>query len=173
MAWKLKVDPETPFLFTPGGSGTGGNLVPFDIQGLAAGKFWMSGFTDLGSGPRTARFWWQARSAFSTAETPGSYLSFYAATCDDNDLTNADGFVPGSGVGNSLVTGVAPVNLHFIGALVSDGTGGSGVLNITSGYTELDSRYLYLLAYNGAKHSLSSVAADHQFTLLPVPDEVQ
>ena len=273
-------------------------MVPFDVQGLTPDDWWVSDLTDLGPGPRNYRYWWQAKSAFNSPQTPGTYIDFYAATVDDNDLTDIDGLGVGSGIGNYLVDGTTnyiaascaskgipkhvtanvttpgcsclsgsfqlaydsvqqvwtstpiyctgasgptfaqfncrgfgfaasgttigngqsalssgtvgsvypfaasgsgwnvgnttpwcfsstvtwtvegravpvPTNLHFIGALASDGTGGSGVPNVTSGYVEIDSRYLYLLAHNTTNKTLSPLGADHQFTLLPVPDEVQ
>jgi hypothetical protein len=315
MSWKIKTDPETPYLFTPGGSGAGGHMVPFDQEGLVSGGWWVSGPCDLGPAPRTKKFWWQAKTALSSPQSPGSFVSYYASTMDDNDLSNLDGFSTASGIlppsGNYLATdqssgeaglipnsacpdGVPKVlaaevsgigcnclngnftltwndtyqvwlgspilcsgateavypffacdasqagfgfdviedghidevavsvgtvlscssfsaqdsnqgwdvlrvltwcnnlgfvhwtvsgtgvatplvsdNLHYIGSVATDGTGGSGVPNVTSGYLEVESRYLYVVAYNGTPEDLSPLASDHHFYLLPVPDEVQ
>ena len=78
-----------------------------------------------------------------------------------------------SNSGNWTVTGGSTVvpainNLEYVGSIATDGKG----RNVTSGYVEFESRYLYLLAYNGTKTSLSPSGAQHQFYLLPVPDEV-
>lgn len=297
MSWKIKTDPETPFLFTPGGSGAGGYMVPFDIEGLKPGDWWLSGTADLGqdSGPRTSRFWWQAKSGTTNTPPAGQYISYYAATVDDIDVTNIGGLAPGSGTGNYLINGQGnqitepcapigvpntliastwntgcscfggpftlsydnslgvwtsgplycpgvlipfyaqyncigfgfapsgsiigsggsalsqgsviglypftasgaawaygntslwcnsstvnwlvhptnaipvPANLQYIGALATDNTAHF----VTSGYVEIESRYVNLLAYNGTTTSLSPSGVDHQFYLLPIPDEVQ
>ena len=175
MAWKIKSGEETPHLFTPGGSGAGGFMVPFDIEALPAGGYWLSGVCDLGTSPRTTKFWWQAKTALTGAEIAGEFVSFYAATMDDNDLTNIDGLPPASGslpnAGNYLLqTSPSAKNFEYVGSVVTDGTAGPLV---TSGYVEIESRYLYLVAYNGTSKELSLPASDHQFTLVPMPDEVQ
>jgi hypothetical protein len=127
---------------------------------------------DRGAASTAARYVWRLRTklgATTTGVVLGNTLSVYLATSDDG--TVIDGAQ--STADAALSSLEKRRNLQFLGVVEVDKTAAAGDQYIGSGVCEIPSRYVSPVIINEVGNALSATATDHEFTLTPVPDEIQ
>jgi hypothetical protein len=159
MAYKIKTKPETPISFQDSDTVPQPNSLPanFDLTGLLPNNGIASDVIDLGIGPRTTRFFWQA------AGIPGSSTGFGNV---EAYVVEVDSVVtPTIGQFN---TPNSRNNLQHLGTVYCNTP--SGVPFISSGRTEIFGRYVYVVWWNNTNVPLGS---GNYFVLRPIPREIQ
>jgi hypothetical protein len=127
---------------------------------------------DRGAGSSAARYLWRLRTklgATTTSVVLGNTLSVYLATSDDG--TVIDGAQ--STADAALSSLEKRRNLQFLGVVEVDKTAAAGDQYIGSGICEIANRYISPVIINEVGNTLSATATDHEFDLIPIPDEVQ
>jgi hypothetical protein len=109
------------------------------------------------------------RLAFKLTGTPtvGDVVRVYLATWDEGEGRGDND----DGTGDIAVSAEDKLrNLHHIGSVIVDEA--AVVETVGSGLAVITSRYVSPVIWNEAI-AFSSTAADHEFSLTPVPDEIQ
>lgn len=168
MSSKIKSDPEPSIYFvSPADSGIvpSGNLINFFTPGnLPPGSGRVSNLYDLGVGPRTTLFEWRAIAQLSAGSgNVGQTIEQYLAC--SNDKNYVDGMV--SKTDSYLTNPDQRRNLGYLGGVTLDGNG----TLITSGFTQIFSRYVSVAWWNSMTNNLGP--SGHLVILTPVPDELQ
>ena len=132
----------------------------------AAGRVGAQG--DLGSGSRCDRYIWYAEVQCIATPTAGNVVNVYLAR--GNSTTEIEGNPGTSDAALSAET--ACRNMLFLGAIVVE-TATADKKFIASGVVEIAHRYVSPALFNNAGSALTSDAAEHYFTLTPVPPEIQ
>lgn len=161
---KVLTAPETPITFRPSGGD-----VAFGVTSLGATAGRVSAQHDRGAGAKARRYRWEARTKAGATPTIGQLIEVYIATAE-SDPAKVDGNVGTSDA--ALSSAEKRRNLRLIGAIICD------VANTTdpfqaSGIVEIQARYVQVVWYNPNTWALSGTAADHEFVLIPIPDEIQ
>lgn len=130
---------------------------------------------DRTANARSARYYWRFRTklgATTTSVVVGNAISLYLVTADTSMGTSKmDGNL---GTSDAAFTSIEKRrNLQFIGCVEVDKTAASGDEWIGSGIIEISARYIQLGVVNECGNTLSATATDHEFTLTPMPDELQ
>lgn len=163
MANKVYVAPETAITFkSSGGSAT------ITCTSVATGAGRISAQYDRGAGSKPGRYKWRAKIVTASAATAGRVVELYLSTSDgtiqDGELGTSDAAVSDADYRR---------NLQFIGVVAADDSAGAGNIYLGSGVCEIFDRYISLVVWNDSGQSLSSTATDCEFSLTPVPDEIQ
>lgn len=163
MANKIYVAPESAIVWkSSGGTYT---FTPTSVAN-AAGRIGAQG--DLGSASHSGWYRWRAKTKCGTAGTVGRAVRIYIATSDgtieDGNLSTAD-----AGVSSEDKTR----NLLFVGCIVVDKASDATEPFQASGIVYLPYRYVSPVWWNDTAQALSSTAGDHEFQLIPIPDEIQ
>jgi len=143
-------------------------------MGLPNGSGQVSHPRDFGTSPHATLFRWRAKTQFDANPSNGAVVEMYWATFDEASAgvpVSPDGNVP-SGDKTYNVSAEQRRNLQFIGSVSVD-LASSGVPFVTSGLTQLYSRYGALVWVNNGGAALSAQSGVHEFVLVPVPDEIQ
>jgi hypothetical protein len=162
MPTKVYVAQETPTTFK-----ASGGTVLFTPTSLANGAGRISTQWDRGSSSRPAAFLARARYKCATAPAVGNLLEVYLAM---GDGTYIDGNL--SAVDAAVAAADKRRNLRWIMNVVAD-TASTSEIMVAERMIWLPSRYVSVVWWNALGVALSSTAADMEFTLTPVPDEVQ
>lgn len=143
-----------------------GDLV-MTLNNLAASAGRVGARLDLGAGSTPAWFTWRLTVQFDTAPVVGETVDIYLSTSDG---TEEDGQVGTADAALSSVNILA--NLHYIGSLVVTST--SADLDMTaSGICHIPTRYVSPVVYNRTADNLQATNDTGEFTLTPIPLEVQ
>ena len=159
---KIYIAPEAAIVFK-----SSGGTVTFTPTSLGNNAGRVSARHDRGTGSRAARFEWRAKTKCATAPAVGTLLYVYLSTSDgasaDGELGTADAALPALDRRR---------NLQLLDTVACDEASATRFF-IKSGLIEVTSRYLSVVWVNEFGVSLSATAGDHEFSLTPVPDEVQ
>lgn len=140
---------------------------PLTLTSLAAGAGRQGDFYDFGVGARAAVFAWRFWCKFNTTPVVGEAVNIYIKTSDGTSPDNDDG------VADAAVSAENKLrNLQPIGTLQVDEASTTPVF-AKSGLVYLPQRYVAPVIWNRTADALSSTAADHGFSLTPVPAEIQ
>jgi len=142
----------------------GDNLLT--LTSLAATSGRNGALDDFGTAAVAREYAWRFWCKFSTTPVVGEQIEIYWRTSDGTSPDNDDG-------GDVALSSTDKLrNLIALGALVVDEASTTPVF-ACSGYLEHTHRYGGPVIYNATADALSSTAADHGFSILPVPYEVQ
>lgn len=145
---------------------TGGDAA-ITLTSLAAGAGRQGALHDFGTAARPYRFAWRAWVKTQTAPTVGAVIEIYWKTSDGVHADNSDGTADGPVSSEDKLR-----NLRFLGVMVMDAAT-TGNFFVASGVIEHHHRHGAPVFWNRNGAALSANAADHGFSLLAVPDEVQ
>ena len=165
MVNKIYVDPETPITF-----GSNSDTVTFTPKNVATGAGRISAQHDRGSGAKAMRYRWESFSKVGSNATLGYGIDIFIATAHKSASEIDDGL----GASDAAVSGATLVsNSRYIGTIKVNGSGANVGPWQASGEFEILARYLSVVWINNTGQTLTNVDADHQFTLIPMPDEIQ
>lgn len=162
MANKIYGSPESAITFK-----ASGGTVTLTLTSLANGAGRISAQWDRGSGAKPSLYKWRGVVKAAAALAVGVPLEVYLATGDGTDID-----------GNQSTSDAAfsasdkRRNLQYVGSILADSTS-NGELQKGSGLVEIRDRYVSLVIWNAFGQALTGTAADHYFSLTPVPDEIQ
>ena len=160
---KILYAPESAITF----KSTGGSAVftPTSVAN-AAGR--VSAVYDRGAGSLAAPLRWQVRTRCGTNPTVGNVLRVYLITGQDGTYEDA-AFASGDAAVSSEDSFR---NATLIGQVQADAASTTKDF-IKSGLVYVYARYIRVGWWNALSQALSSTAADHEMTLVPMPDEAQ
>lgn len=144
----------------------GDNVLTLTSLGAGAGR--QGALDDFGATTARSRLYeWRAFVKFATAPVVGEYVAIYGKTGDGTHRDNDDG------TGDSAVSAEDKLrNLVRLGSIIVDEASTTPEFS-ASGLILINSREFAPVFWNATADALSSTAADHGFSLTPVPDEVQ
>jgi hypothetical protein len=141
--------------------------VAFSAAGVGFQTGRKSALWDRGLSPQPGMYSWRAKTKLQTTGGLGLSIDFYIATSDGTIVDG--GVVPGDAA--FLAENSLP-NLRYIDSLIIDTTSGASIQS--SGSFWMPSRYGVLVMWdNTAAETLSATAADHDFIVTPIWDQVQ
>ncbi len=147
-------------------SDTAGNLV-MTLNNLAAGVGRVGARKDYGAGSTAKLYSWRLTVQFETEPVVPETIGIYLATSDG---TEEDGQV---GVADAaLATEDKLRNLMFIGSLVVD-VATVDIDFTASGVCEIPTRYVSPVIFNDTADNLQATNDTGEFTLTPIPGELQ
>ncbi len=161
MANKIYVARETAVTWTD----SSGDLV-MTLTNLAAGAVRVGARKDWGAGSTPEWYEWRASVNFETAPVVGQTVNFYLATSDG---VCADGEV---GTGDAAGDVDHLKNMHFIGSVVVTSVADSHLMT-ASGICRIATRYVSPVVHNNTVDNLKNNPNQSEFTLTPIPVEVQ
>ena len=162
MSNKVYVCRETPIVW----SDTVGDLV-MTLNNLAAGAGRIGAQKDFGAGSTSEWYEWRLTVQFETAPVVGETVDVYLSTSDGTEEDGQKGVADGDlGDIHSLR------NMHFVGNLVVTSTDAIHDMT-TSGICRISTRYVCPVIYNGTVDNLKATNDTGEFTLTPIPPEVQ
>jgi len=162
MPSKAYINPETPVTWL---SSAGTELITLTSLAAAAGR--QGALHDFGTIPRANRYKWRAWVKMSTTPVVGEVIKLFIKTSDGTHPDNDDG------TGNIAVSAENKLkNLTPIGFIKID-EAAIGVEFSASGNVLIDDRYAGPVFWNSTADALSTTAADHGFSLTPIPYESQ
>jgi len=162
MANKVYVARETPIVW----GDTAGDLA-MTINNLAAGAGRVGAERDFGAGSTAEWFTWRLTVQFETAPVVGETVDVYLSTSDGTEEDGQEG-VANAAVGdnNSLK------NMLFIGSLVVTSVAPAHDMT-ASGVCRIPTRYVSPVIHNNTADNLKATNDTGEFTLTPIPPEVQ
>lgn len=174
MARQVLTRPGTPIRFNPMGPTSGSGECYFQsLLGLQAGSGAISDVRDFGPGPRPLQYTWRARHKLNVVSSYDS-MNYYLVTSDDGIWWDAN---VGSGDRQLSNMQLMCRDMQNVGSLATNidasMPSGSTQVVITSGMVNISTRYAAIVAWNDTQSNLGSGVQDHEFTLTPLPDEVQ
>lgn len=173
MARLVYSHPGTPIRFNPFGASSSGEVGFSSLLNLLPGSGAISDPRDFGPSSRPIQYTWRARHKMTVVSSYDS-VNYYLVTSDDGVWWDAN-----IGSGNRQLGNLqtAARDMQNVGSVTSniDGITPSGTTTtiITSGMVNIVSRYAAVVAWNDTLSALTSANGDHEFTLIPLPDEVQ
>ncbi len=155
---------------TPGATvafrGSGGTIT-LTLQNESAARGRISDSWDRGAGSQPACYKWRMKTRWAATAVSGEALRIYLVTSDG---TNPDGTLSGS---DATLTSETPLsnNCQFLGAVLSAGVDQA---EVSSGVCLIHDRHVQVAVWNAsATKALTNTEADHVFTLVPIPDDIQ
>lgn len=165
MTNKVYIAPETVVTWTD----TGGDET-LDLGGLAADGVQVGDIHDLGAGSRPDKYDWKLIiDGFDTAPVVGEKIDLYLSYSRQATAGGEDGSV---GVVNAAGTVESLPNLDFLGTAVVQTTTAADKL-IVSGRVTVTERYMIPVVHNRTADALKSTGDSHEFSIEPVPPEIQ
>jgi len=162
MAYKVYIARETPIVW----SDTAGDLA-MTLNNLAAGAGRVGAQKDFGAGSTAEWYSWRLTVQFATAPVVGETIEIYLSTSDGTEEDGQEGTANAAlGSTNSLK------NMRLIGVLVVTSTNASHDMT-ASGICRIDTRYVCPVIYNNTADNLKATNDTSEFTLTPIPAEVQ
>lgn len=162
MANKQYVARETPIVW----SDTTGDLA-ITINNLAAGAGRVGARKDFGAGSTAFRYSWRFTCQFETPPVVGEVVQIFLATSDG---TEEDGQV---GTADAALSAEDKLkNLYFIGNLIVD-VATVDIDFTASGICTIPTRYVSPVIFNDTADNLQATNDTGEFTLTPIPPEVQ
>jgi hypothetical protein len=165
MVNKILVNPETAITF-----GSNSDTVTFTPKAVATGAGRISAQHDRGSGAKAMRYRWEARSKVGSNATLGLTIQLFLVTAH-SAAANVDDGLGQSDAALSVSTQLS--NARYIGDLKVNGTAANVGPWYASGNITIFTRYVSVAWWNASGQTLTNVDADHQFVLIPMPDEIQ
>ena len=164
MANKIYSAPETTLVFDDSG---GGGVITFTPKNIANNAGRISAQHDLGAGSKPRKFRWMALTKANVAPTVGTILEIYLAPGDGTNEAGNEGTADAA-----LSAEDKKRNMIRIGSVVADKATNTEPF-VAMGVCEIPFRYFSVCWVNKFGQTLTNTSADHQFTLTPIPDEVQ
>jgi hypothetical protein len=162
MANKAYIARETPTVW----SDTAGDLA-ITLNNLAAGAGRVGARKDFGAGSTSQEYSWRLTVQFETTPVVGETVEVYLATSDG---TRPDGEV---GTADAALSAANKrKNLMFIGVLIVD-VATVDIDFTASGVCRIPTRYVSPVIYNATADNLQATNDTGEFTLTPIPPEVQ
>jgi len=162
MADKVYIARETAIVW----SDTTGDLV-MTLNNLAASAGRVGARKDFGAGSTSQWYTWRLTVQFETAPVVGEVVQVYLSTSDgseeDGQVGTADAALDSS---DTLK------NLMLIGSLIVTSTDADHDMT-ASGICRIPTRYVSPVIYNDTADNLQATNDTGEFTLTPIPDEVQ
>ena len=145
---------------------TGGSEL-LTLTSVAAGAGRQGALHDFGTSARSPDFAWRAWVKFATAPVVGERVKIYWKTSDGTSPDNDDG------TGDIALSAEDKLkNLMYLGAIVVDEASTAPVF-VRSNEVYLPHRWGCPVFFNDTADALSATAADHGFSLTPVPVQGQ
>ncbi len=143
-----------------------GGTHAFTPTSLAAAAGRQGEYADLGAGPRSRMFRWEAFLKPGGTRVVGEIIRVYLALGNGTQYNNDDG------TGDIAVSSIDKLrNIQQIGAIVIDE---NAAVEMTAwGFIEVAHRHCAPIFWNATANTLSATAADYGFNMTPVPDEIQ
>jgi hypothetical protein len=161
MANKVYIARETPTVWTD----TAGDLV-MTLKNLAARAVRIGARKDLGAGSTSILYSWRLTVQFETAPVVGEAIYIYLSTSDGAEEDGQLGAADAAGDVNSLK------NMRLIGVLVVTSTDADHDMT-ASGICMIDTRYVSPAIHNATADNLQATNDTCEFTLTPIPVEIQ
>lgn len=140
------------------------------LTSLASGAGRQGALRDFGTSARARDFTWRAWVKFATAPVVGELVLLYWKTSDGSNPDNDDG------TGDIAVSAEDKLkNLKYLGEIAVDEASTTPVF-VGSGYLPAafcSPRHGAPVFWNATADALSATAADHGFSITPVPPEIQ
>jgi hypothetical protein len=162
MANKVYVARETAIVW----SDTAGDLV-MTLNNLAAGAGRVGAQKDWGAGSTSEWYEWRLTVQFETAPVVGETVDIYLSTSDGTEEDGQEGDADAAlGSTNSLK------NMTFIGSGVVTSMDADHDMT-ASGICRIATRYVSPVIHNNTADNLQATNDTGEFTLTPIPPEVQ
>lgn len=162
MANKQYVARETPIVW----SDSTGDLL-MTLNNLASGAGRVGAQKDFGAGSTPEWFTWRLTVQFETAPVVGQTIEIYLSTSDGGEEDGQEGAADAAlGSSNSLK------NMHLIGVLTVTSTDAAHDMT-ASGICRIPTRYVCPVVYNNTDDNLKATNDISEFTLTPIPPEMQ
>ncbi len=144
-----------------------GGTLALTLTSLANGAGRISAQWDRGAGSKPTLYKWRGVVKAAAALAVGVPLEVYLATGDGADIDGNQ-----STADAAFAASDKRRNLQYVGSILGDSVS-NGELQKGSGLVEIRDRYVSLVIWNAMGQALTGAAADHYFSLTPVPDELQ
>lgn len=161
MANKVYVARETAIVW----SDTAGDLV-MTLNNLAAGAVRIGVRKDFGAGSTSEWYTWRLTVQFDTAPVVGETIDVYLAWSDGTEEDGQMGVADAAGDTNSIK------NCKLIGQLVVTSTDADHDMT-ASGVCRIPTRYVSPVIHNDTADNLQATNDTGEFTLTPIPPEIQ
>ncbi len=162
MANRVLVLRETPIVW----SDSGADLV-MTLNNLAAAAARIGARKDFGAGSTSEWYEWRLTVQFDTTPVVGETVDVYLSTSDG---TEEDGQ---EGVADAAIGAIGSLkNMHYVGSLVVTTTTFDHDMT-ASGICRITTRYVSPVIHNNTADNLQATANTGEFTLTPIPPEVQ
>lgn len=162
MANKVYVARETATVW----SDSGADLV-ITLNNLAAGAGRVGAQKDFGAGSTAEWYEWRLTVQFDTAPVVNESVDVYLSTSDGTEEDGQEGAADAAlGSTDSLK------NMHYIGSLIVTSTDADHDMTV-SGICRITTRYVSPVIHNNTADNLQATANTGEFTLTPIPPEVQ
>lgn len=161
MANKVYAARETPIVWDD----SAGDLV-MTLNNLAATALRLGARKDFGAGSTAEWFTWRLTVQFETAPVVGETVLIYLSWSDGSEEDGQLGVADAAGDANSVK------NMKLIGMLVVTSTDAAHDMT-ASGICRIPTRYVSPCIHNNTADNLKATANTSEFTLTPIPSEVQ
>lgn len=162
MANKVYIARETAIVW----SDTAGDLA-MTLNNLAAGAGRVGAQKDFGAGSTSEWYSWRLTVQFETAPVVGETVDVYLSTSNGSEEDGQEGTANAAlGSTNSLK------NMKFIGSLVVTSTDAAHDMT-ASGVCRITTRYVMPVIHNNTADNLKATNDTSEFTLTPIPPELQ
>ena len=161
MANKEYVARETPIVWDD----SAGDLV-MTLNNLATTALRLGARKDFGAGSTAEWFTWRLTVQFATAPVVGETVLIYLSWSDGSEEDGQLGAADAAGDANSVK------NMKPIGALIVTSTDADHDMT-ASGICRIPTRYVSPCIHNNTADNLRATANTSEFTLTPIPPELQ
>ena len=162
MANKVLVARETPIVW----SDTAGDLV-MTLNALATTVARVGAQKDFGAGSTSEWYSWRLTVQFETPPVVGETVDVYLSTSDGTEEDGQEGVADADVGDNGSLK-----NMHYIGSLVVTTTDAAHDMT-ASGICRITTRYVSPVIHNNTADNLKATNDTGEFTLTPIPPEVQ
>jgi len=162
MANKVYVARETAIVW----SDTAGDLA-MTLNDLDAGVARIGAQKDWGAGSTSEWYEWRLTVQFETAPVVGETVLVYLSTSDGSEEDGQEGAADADVADNNSLK-----NMHLIGVLVVTSTDADHDMT-ASGICRIPTRYVCPVIHNNTADNLAAHNDVSEFTLRPIPPEVQ
>ncbi len=147
-------------------SDSGADLV-MTLNNLPAGGARIGAQKNFGAGSTAERYEWRLTVQFETAPVVGEAIPIYLSTSDGTEEDGQEGVADAAvGSTNSLK------NMKQIGVLIVTSTDAAHDMT-KSGTCRISTRYVSPVIFNDTADNLKATANTGEFTLTPIPPELQ
>ena len=144
---------------------TTGNLI-CTLNNLAAGAVRLGARKDFGAGSTPEWYSWRLTVQFATAPVVGETIDVYLSTSDGMEEDGQLGSADAAGDTNSIR------NMHYIGSLTVTSADADHDMTF-SGVCRITTRYVSPCIHNNTADNLKATNVTSEFTLTPIPSELQ
>ena len=147
-------------------SDTAGDFV-MTLNDLDAGVARIGEQKDWGAGSTSEWYEWRLTVQFETAPVVGETVDVYLSTSDGSEEDGQAGWTNIDVSDNNLLK-----NMHYIGSLVVTSVDAGSDMT-TSGICRIATRYVSPVIHNNTADNLKATNDLSEFTLTPIPPEIQ